>query len=33
MNWVSAGSLIGGRTTRIPTASRTMVPTFMKVER
>ena len=33
MNRVSAGSLSGGSTSRIPTARRRMVPIFMKVER
>ena len=33
MNRVSAGIWSGGSTSRIPTASRTMVPIFMKVER
>ena len=33
MNRVSAGSLSGGSTTRIPTARSRMVPIFMKVLR
>ena len=33
MNGVTAGSLSGGSTSRIPRASRRIVPIFMKVER
>jgi hypothetical protein len=33
MNWVTAGSLSGGSTSRIPRASSRIVPIFMKVER
>ena len=33
MNRVIAGMLSGGSTSRIPSASRRMVPIFMKVER
>jgi hypothetical protein len=33
MNWVTAGSLSGGRTRRMPMASRRIVPIFMNVER
>ena len=32
-NWVTAGSFSGGSTSRMPSASRRMVPIFMKVDR
>ena len=32
-NWETAGACITGRATRMPTASRAMVPIFMNVDR
>ena len=32
-NWETAGACMTGRAIRIPAASRTMVPIFMKVDR